>query len=150
MAIFILIMETSTIYQLTWCWLCVIYWLSHHWWTGGYSIFLRKNIIFGVMQISCVGDRIQILQLIMGSWKTRCIILDLNRRNGNIGDHNTHLQYLRITACTTDRSFPYINHSLHLGNCNKLLRDITPMAIFWNMKITVSVSIHLLSWAVVI
>ena len=31
-----------------WCWLYVLNWLNHLWWTDGYSIFLSKNFIFGV------------------------------------------------------------------------------------------------------
>ena len=102
MIITISIKETSTIYHLSWCWLDVMNWLNHHCWTDGYSFFLWKNIIFGVMQISCVDHRIQMLQLLMGSWETRCIILDLIRSNDNVGDHVINLQYLRITACTAD------------------------------------------------
>ena len=42
------------------------------------------------------------LQLIMRSWKTCCIILDLIRSNDNVCDHNFELQYLRIAECITD------------------------------------------------
>ena len=62
-----------------------------HCWTDGYPFFLWRHIIFGVMQISRVGHRIQMLQFIMKSWKTRCIILDFIQSNENIGDHNMNL-----------------------------------------------------------
>ena len=106
------------------------------------------------MQLSYVDHRIQMLQLIMRSWKNRCIILDLIWSNGNVGDHNLSLQYSCITACIAgiislyqmnsapvvfisilkQLSIPYIHHSMQLGKCNTFLHYITPMAIFWNMN----------------
>ena len=54
------------------------------------------------MQISYIGHKIQMLELIMGSWKTQCIIVDLIRGNDDVGDHNTHSHYLLLI------SLPYI------------------------------------------
>ena len=67
-------------------------------WADGYSFFLWKNIVFGVMQIAYIGHRIQMLQLIM-SWKTRCISLGVIHSNDIVGDNNIDLQDFHITTC---------------------------------------------------